>query len=81
MTIIPLEDLLKNVTNRYELVKLAVKRSKQLIDGATPLVNNINGDKVNIIALKEIKEGKVIPKREEREQKTEDNKEETEDKG
>jgi len=79
MTIIPMEELLKNVDNRYELVNLAVKRSKQLIDGSAPLVNNIEGKKVNIIALEEIKEGKVIPKREEKEQKTKESKQETQD--
>jgi len=60
MSIIPVEELLKNINNRYELVNLAVKRAKQLMAGATPLVNDIEGEKVNIIALEEIKRGKVV---------------------
>jgi DNA-directed RNA polymerase subunit omega len=57
------EDLLKNVNNRYELVNLAAKRCKQLMDGATPLVKDIHGKKLNTIALEEIKGGKVILER------------------
>jgi len=76
-----MEELLKNVDNRYELVNLTVKRSKQLIDGASPLVDNIDGKRVNMIALEEVKEGKIIPQREEKEQKTRKSSQETEDKG
>lgn len=63
MSIIQVEDLLKKVDNRYELVNLAAKRAKQLMDGATPLVKDIHGKKVSMVALEEIKEGKVILER------------------
>jgi DNA-directed RNA polymerase subunit omega len=64
MSLIQVEDLLKNVKNRYELVNLASKRAKQLMDGSTPLVEDIQREKVNILALEEIKEGMIIPQRE-----------------
>lgn len=63
MEIIDVEELLKKVSNRYELVNLAAKRAKQLMSGHSPLINGVNEEKVNIIALKEIKENKVILKR------------------
>ncbi|MFH1563912.1 MAG: DNA-directed RNA polymerase subunit omega [Nitrospirota bacterium] len=65
MSLIQVEDLLKNVKNRYELVNLASKRAKQLMDGSTPLVEDIHREKVNILAFKEIREGLIIPQREE----------------
>lgn len=64
MSLLQVEDLLKNVKNRYELVNLASKRTKQLMDGATPLVKDSPGKKLNVMALEEIKEGMVIPQRE-----------------
>ncbi|MDI6734815.1 MAG: DNA-directed RNA polymerase subunit omega [bacterium] len=64
MTLISIEDLLKNVKNRYELVILASKRTKQLMDGTTPFVEDRPGKKLNVMALEEIKEGLVIPQRE-----------------
>lgn len=66
MSIIQIEDLLKNVTNRYEIVNLAFKRAKQLMVGSTPLINDIDGKKVSLIALEEIKKGKIILKMEDR---------------
>lgn len=66
MNIIQVEDLLKNEINRYEVVNLAFKRAKQLMAGSTPLINDIDGKRANLIALEEIKKGKVIPKREDR---------------
>lgn len=63
MYIIPLEDLLKNVDNRYELVSLAAKRCQQLMAGATPLINSTDNKRVNLIALEEIKAEKVLIKK------------------
>ncbi|MEW6096221.1 MAG: DNA-directed RNA polymerase subunit omega [bacterium] len=64
MNIIEVESLLKKVSNRYELVNLAAKRSKQLMAGSTPLVNGMQEERVNIIALEEIKRGRVLLQRE-----------------
>ncbi|MCP5334759.1 MAG: DNA-directed RNA polymerase subunit omega [Oceanospirillaceae bacterium] len=61
MARVTVEDCLKNVDNRFELVMLATKRARQLIDqGAEPLVKEEN-DKATVVALREIAEGKVTP--------------------
>ncbi len=57
MARITVEDSLKNVANKFELVILAVKRTKQLIKGARPLVESDNREVV--LALREIAAGKV----------------------
>ncbi len=64
MNLIQIEDLLKNVSNRYELANLAAIRTKQLMDGAASLIKDTNGKRLNIVALEEIKKGKVILQRE-----------------
>ncbi|MEY7999558.1 DNA-directed RNA polymerase subunit omega [Clostridium sp. Mt-5] len=48
-------DLLKKVDNRYTLVTITAKRSRQLIEGAEPLVN-IDSTKPVTIAINEIYE-------------------------
>jgi DNA-directed RNA polymerase subunit omega len=57
MARITIEDCLKKVPNRYELVLLAAKRVKQLLKGAPPLVETDNREVVT--ALREIAAGKV----------------------
>ena len=57
MARVTVEDCLKKMTNRFELVRLAAKRSKQLIKGAEPLVKSDNQEVV--LALREIAAGKV----------------------
>ena len=57
MARITVEDCLQKVNNRFALVKLAVKRTKQLVEGAPPLVKADN--KEIIIALREIAQGKI----------------------
>ena len=57
MARITIEDCLEKVENRYELVHLAVKRVKQLKDGAEHLVNSKN--KIVVTALREIAAGKI----------------------
>ena len=57
MARITIEDCLEKVENRYELVHLAVKRVKQLIDGADPLVKSKN--KLIVTSLREIAAGKI----------------------
>ena len=62
MARITVEDCLKQIPNRYEMVKLAAKRVKQLaVDGREPTLDPDN-DKPTVIALREIAEGKVILK-------------------
>ena len=53
------EDCLKQIPNRYEMVKLAAKRVKQLaVDGREPTVDP-EDDKPTVIALREIAAGLV----------------------
>ncbi|MFI5351735.1 MAG: DNA-directed RNA polymerase subunit omega [Candidatus Binatales bacterium] len=68
MARITVEDCLDKVSNRFELVLGAAKRSKQLLKGGRPLVDSDNKEVVT--ALREIAAGKVIlerPKMEEAE--------------
>ncbi|MCX8048569.1 MAG: DNA-directed RNA polymerase subunit omega [Methylohalobius sp.] len=58
MARITVEDCLKHVDNRFELVLLAAKRARQLLAGAEPLVE-WNDDKATVVALREIASGKV----------------------
>ena len=59
MARITVEDCLKQIPNRYEMVKLAVKRVKQLaVDGREPTVDP-EDDKPTVIALREIAAGTV----------------------
>ncbi|MEW6608787.1 MAG: DNA-directed RNA polymerase subunit omega [bacterium] len=60
MSLIPLEELLKKVDNRYELVNLVAKRAIQLLDGTTPLIDEAEGERVNTIAIKELRENKIV---------------------
>ncbi len=59
MARITIEDCLKNVENRFELVHVAIKRVKELKKGAPPLVECDNKEVVT--ALREIAAGKVYP--------------------
>jgi DNA-directed RNA polymerase subunit omega len=58
MARITVEDCLDNETNRFALVLLAAKRAKQLLGGATPLVD-VTKNKSVVTALREIAAGKV----------------------
>ena len=57
MARITVEDCLKKVGSRFELVLLAARRGKMLMKGAQPLVETDNRPIVN--ALREVAEGKV----------------------
>ena len=59
MARITVEDCLRNVDNRFALVMLGVKRSKQIFAGADPLVDCDN--KEIITALREIASKVVKP--------------------
>jgi len=57
MARITVEDCLKNVESRFELVLLAAGRAKMLLTGAKPVVEADNRQIVT--ALREVAEGKV----------------------
>lgn len=59
MARVTVEDCLKNVRNRFELVMIAAKRARQLaVEGAQPHVEWEN-DKPTVVALREIAAGYV----------------------
>jgi len=57
MARITVEDCMDKVENRFELVHLAAKRSKQLVKGARPLIRSTNREIVT--SLREIAAGEV----------------------
>lgn len=58
MARVTVEDCLKHVDNRFDLVALATKRARQLVNGVEPLVP-WESDKATVVALREIAEGLV----------------------
>ena len=58
MARVTVTDCLEHVDNRFELVLVATKRTRQLTLGAAPLVDPEN-DKPTVVALREIAEGLV----------------------
>ena len=56
--LVPLEDLLKNVSSHYKLVLAAAQRANELIKDAPSLVVT-KSKKPAIVALEEIAKGKV----------------------
>ena len=58
MARLTVEDCLKRLDNRYDLVILASKRTRQLTLGSDPLVEHVN-DKPTVIALREIAAGLI----------------------
>lgn len=62
MARITVEDCLKKVDNRFVLVLLAAKRTKQLNKGSKPLVPETHNREI-VLALREIAAGKVKPKK------------------
>ena len=63
MARITVEDCLENEPNRFNLVRLASKRAKELLSGDKP-VTDTRGNKAIVSALREIADGKVKFKRE-----------------
>ena len=61
MARVAVEDCLENVESRFELVLLASKRARQLVNGKEALVDWGN-DKATVVALREIGEGKITTK-------------------
>ena len=59
MARVTVEDCLENVANRFELVMVASKRSRQLATGGKEPMVQEESDKPTVIALREIAEGYV----------------------
>ncbi|GAA6132419.1 DNA-directed RNA polymerase subunit omega [Halopseudomonas sabulinigri] len=59
MARVTVEDCLENVENRFELVMLASKRSRQLATGGKDAKVALENDKPTVVALREIAEGLV----------------------
>jgi len=59
MARVTVEDCLEKVSSRLELIILAAKRTRQLLDGAEPLITNTRGNKEPVIALREVSAGKI----------------------
>lgn len=57
MARITVEDCLKQIPNRFELVIIASKRARQLFKGAKPMIESDNREVV--VALREIAAGEV----------------------
>ncbi len=58
MARVTVEDCLEYVDNRFDLVVLATKRARQLVNGVEPLLPWEN-DKPTVMALREIAEGLI----------------------
>jgi DNA-directed RNA polymerase subunit omega len=74
MARITVEDCLKKVESRFELVILAARRAKMIMKGAKPLVEADNRPIVN--SLREVAAGKVIfidPREKEKQAERSDN--------
>ncbi|MHB1844274.1 MAG: DNA-directed RNA polymerase subunit omega [Deltaproteobacteria bacterium] len=58
MARITVEDCLPQVENRFALVLLATKRTRQLMAGARPLIEDAK-DKPTVLSLREVATGRV----------------------
>lgn len=61
MARVTVEDCLDNVDNRFDLVLVATRRARQLVNGKQALVE-WEGDKPTVVALREIAEGLMSTK-------------------
>ncbi|MCW5828683.1 MAG: DNA-directed RNA polymerase subunit omega [Deltaproteobacteria bacterium] len=64
MARVTVEDCIEKVPNRFELVKLASRRTKDLLRGSDSAVVNDDNNKEVVLALREIAAGCVSIKRE-----------------
>jgi DNA-directed RNA polymerase subunit omega len=62
MARVTVEDCLEQVQNRFALVLLAAQRTRQLMKGDEPLVDNTDDNKEAVIALREIAAGVITMK-------------------
>lgn len=61
MARVTVEDCLENVANRFELVMVASKRSRQLTLGGQEAHLSWDKDKATVVALREIAENLTTP--------------------
>ena len=59
MARITVEDCLENVDNRFELVMVSSKRSRQIQSGGKDPLVSLDNDKPTVLALREIAEGLI----------------------
>ncbi len=59
MARITVEDCLKQIPNRFLLVMVAAKRTKQLYKGSQPLIENKSNNKKVVLGLREVAAGKI----------------------
>ncbi len=59
MARVTIEDCVRYYPNRFEMVLLASKRARQLLNGMPPLIENEEGHKDAVQALKEMGEGHI----------------------
>lgn len=59
MARVTIEDCLKNVDNRFELILVASKRARQLAIGMAEPTVEVDHDKPTVLALREIAAGNV----------------------
>ncbi len=59
MARVTVEDCLEQVENRFALVLLAAQRTRQLMKGVEPLVDNTGDNKEAVTALREIASGDI----------------------
>lgn len=59
MARITVEDCLEQLPNRFSLVLATAERAKQLMRDAQPLVDNDDGNKEVVMALREIAAGRI----------------------
>ena len=59
MARVTVEDCLDGLDNRFALVLLATGRTRQLMKGSSPMVDN-QKNKESVLALREIAAGKVL---------------------
>ena len=62
MARITVEDCLKVVPNRFDLVLTATKRARQIAHGADPMIEEQN-DKPTVVALREVAANKIDPEK------------------
>lgn len=62
MARVTVEDCIKKIPNRFELVNLSVQRVKEIIKGA-PLSIDRDNDKNPVVSLREIAQGQIDPDR------------------
>lgn len=58
MARVTVSDCLEQVDNRFELVLLAARRARQIMDGAEPSIE-LENDKPTVVALREIAAGNI----------------------